>query len=114
MKALISGRKGTERGFTLIELVVVIGVMGLLASILLPALSRAKEKAQGVACLNNMKQLQLAWQIYAHDNLDMIPALHSWVTGIMTYDSNPDNTNTVKLLDGIPGGLFESWIRVRP
>ena len=92
-------------GFTLIELVVVIGVMGLLASILLPALSRAKEKAQGVACLNNMKQLQLAWQIYSHDNLDMIPALHSWVTGIMTYDNNPDNTNIVKLLDAIPGGL---------
>ncbi len=92
-------------GFTLIELLVVIGVIGVLASMLLPALSRPKEKAQGVACLNNMKQLQLAWQTYADDNLDMIPALHSWVTGIMTYDNNPDNTNIVKLLDAIPGGL---------
>jgi len=100
-------------GFTLIELLVVVGVIGVLASMLLPALSHPKEMAQGVACLNNMKQLQLAWQMYAHDNQDMIPALHSWVTGIMTYDNNPDNTNIVKLLDNIPGGLGP-YVRAAP
>ena len=99
------GKKRRSSGFTLIEVLVVIGVIGVLALLLLPGLSRSKERAHGVACLNNMKQLQLAWQLYAHDNRDVIPALHSWVTGIMTYDDNPDNTNTLKLLDGIPGGL---------
>lgn len=59
-------------GFTLIELLVVIAVIGVLAALLLPALSKGKSQAAATYCLNNTKQLQLAWLLYAHDNGDRI------------------------------------------
>ena len=58
--------------FTLIEMLVVIAVIAILAGLLLPALSKAKVEAQSVACLNNLKQLQLCWLMYAHDNHDTL------------------------------------------
>src|ERR1700746_778014 len=59
-------------GFTLIELLVVIAIIAILAALLLPSLGRAKQKAQGVYCMNNTKQMMLAWTLYATDNADKI------------------------------------------
>lgn len=93
-----------QKGFTLIELLVVIAIIAILAAMLLPALSRSKCKAQGIGCMNNTKQLMLAWRMYTEDNRDVLPFAYSviapnkdfvWVKGNLD-DANPgamDNWN---------------------
>jgi prepilin-type N-terminal cleavage/methylation domain-containing protein/prepilin-type processing-associated H-X9-DG protein len=66
-------RRNSSRAFTLIELLVVIAIIGILAALLLPVLSRARERAQGIACLNNLKQLMTAMTLYTGDNHDYFP-----------------------------------------
>src|SRR5262245_50390425 len=63
----------TRLGFTLIELLVVIAIIAILAAMLLPVLTKAKIKAQGVQCMSNTKNLMVAWRMYAEDNRDALP-----------------------------------------
>lgn len=100
----------SRRGFTLIELLVVIAIIAILAAMLLPALSKARQKGETIRCISNLKQMMMGWIMYADDFKGVMvpnaplgaPPNHSWVNpNYMGWGMQPANTNYNILREGL-------------
>lgn len=113
--ASVAGKVSRTQAFTLIELLVVIGIIGVLASLLLPALIRAQSKGQSAVCVNHLRQLAIANQLYSSDADGRLPynlgaadtkktikygSFLNWANNVMSWELDPDNTNTTWLARG--------------
>jgi prepilin-type N-terminal cleavage/methylation domain-containing protein/prepilin-type processing-associated H-X9-DG protein len=101
---MLPARQDSHAGFTLIELLVVIAIIAILASMLLPALSKVKTRTQGTYCMNNLRSVMLAWKMYPDDNSGwLVPnednATGGWIRGWLDYSGSADNTNILYLID---------------
>lgn len=106
MKAVPTAHRQKRTAFTLIELLVVIAIIAILAALLLPALVKAKIKAQQISCMSNGRQIAYAWIMYAHDNNDRVCGSRNWLQndGGWIADDNvyhPDSTNVALLKNSV-------------
>ncbi len=114
----MKGERTGRSAFTLIELLVVIAIIAVLASLLFPAFAQARNRSHQIACLNNLKQLNLATMLYANDNDDRLPYnlgateikamllkghKYNWANSVLNWELDPDNTNNVLNTDASLG-----------
>jgi prepilin-type N-terminal cleavage/methylation domain-containing protein/prepilin-type processing-associated H-X9-DG protein len=135
MKNPLQPRRSAPSGFTLIELLVVIAIIAILAAMLLPALAKAKQRAQAIACLSGTKQLLLGWRMYADDNNDLLapndypyltqyagePAAtqatqKNWAVGTMEQPGDAEDQPSIagisEMLD--PNTLLSPYVKSKP
>lgn len=117
-----SKRHSLSFAFTLVELLVVIAIIAVLAALLLPVLSKSRLKAESLTCSNNLKQLWLAWQLYADDNNDLLVNNHgvpetlarrqTWANNVEDWEASDDNTNLTLLTEAKLGAFANRSTRI--